>query len=161
MSDLTKFCAAIAHAKNVETADCNAIKFDDDDGFVKSLTANYANSCRVDYFEIIEKGLVFIELKDIKRKIRHLLSEKKTKQEIRESVLSNLDKKFNHSLQIIQKEIEPSLIPVINYLVVTNDTESNLLDRYLPESLKKKPFVICKTRDICNKLSTLKTRLCE
>jgi hypothetical protein len=38
----------------------SAIKFDDDDGFVASLAENYANWCKVDYFEIIENGLIRI-----------------------------------------------------------------------------------------------------
>jgi hypothetical protein len=45
------------------------IKFDDDDGFVASLAENYANWCKVDYFEIIENDLILIEMKDLQSKI--------------------------------------------------------------------------------------------
>ncbi len=161
----TKFCKAIQQAENIdgiiEEANCQAIKFDDSDGFVKSLSSN-VNECRVDYFETIENGLILIELKDIKGKISHLLRKKeKTKEEIQKSALSNIEKKFTDSLTIIRQIIDSSLIPVTNYLVVANNTESNLLDKYLPENLKKKPFVICETDEICEKLSTLNTRLCQ
>ncbi|RUA06795.1 MAG: hypothetical protein DSY43_01190 [Gammaproteobacteria bacterium] len=163
MIDLKSFCSKIEQAPNngVESAKCDAIKFDDQDGFVRSLTANYANQCRVDYFEKIEQGVILIELKDIKSKIKDLLKDKKDKEEIQKKVSLNLEKKFIDSLKIIQQEIDSNLIPVINYLVVTNDTESNLLDKYLPKNLKKKPFVICKTNEIRDKLSTLGTRLCQ
>jgi hypothetical protein len=144
-----------------EKTDCQAVKFDDKNGFVKSLTENYANACRVDYFEIIEQGVILIELKDIKRKIRHLLKNKKTKEKIQGKVLSNVERKFTDSLKIIQQEVSLNLIPIINYLVIANNTESNILDKYLPENLKKKPFVICKTNEICSKLSALDTRLCQ
>lgn len=162
MSDLTQFCQSIEqepYKGNLEKAGCRAIKFDDNDGFAKSLVENYANNCRVDYFEIIENGLIMIEMKHIRLKIENLSNE--DKKSIKEVLLSNVENKFTHSLRIIQKEINLNLIPTINYLVVSNNTESNMLDRYLPESLKKKPFVICKTNEICEKLSTLDTRLCQ
>ncbi|WXU00596.1 MAG: hypothetical protein Ctma_1322 [Catillopecten margaritatus gill symbiont] len=164
MNDLTEFCMTIAHAKNVkgiESASCNAIKFDDGDGFVKSLTTNYAQEHKVDYIEIVEQGAILIELKDIKSKVNYLLTKKKAKEEIQESLLSNLENKFTRSLGIIQREINPNLVSIINYLVVANGTESTILDKYLPENLKKEPFVICKTDEICNKLSTLTTRICQ
>lgn len=165
MNDLTEFCMTIAHAKNVkgieESASCNAIKFDDGNGFVKSLTTNYAQEHKVDYIEIVEQGAILIELKDIKSKVKYLLTKKKAKEEIQESLLSNLENKFTRSLGIIQGEINPNLVSIINYLVVANGTESTILDKYLPENLKKEPFVICKTDEICNKLSTLTTRICQ
>jgi hypothetical protein len=57
MDNFKKFCKQIKQAPNrgvEENAECSAIKFDDDDGFVASLAENYANWCKVDYFEIIE-----------------------------------------------------------------------------------------------------------
>lgn len=73
-----------------------------------------------------------------------------------------VESKFTNSLSIIQKKVSPNLMPTINYLVVANNTENNLLDRYLPENLKKNlSFVVCKTNEICKKLSTLNTRLCQ
>ncbi len=163
MDDLTKFCKPIQQAKHngIEAAGCQAIKFDDKDGFVKSLTTNYANDCRVDYFEVIENGVILIELKDIKAKISFLFKKKPNAERIQKTLLSNVEKKFTDSLRIIQKEINPNLISTINYLVIANNTENNLLDKYLPENLKKNPFVICKTNEICKKLSTLNTRLCQ
>ncbi|MBE8190131.1 MAG: hypothetical protein HAW58_04615 [Candidatus Thioglobus sp.] len=163
MTNLTNFCTAIQHSpheEKTEQADCKAIKFDDSDGFVESLTANYANSCRVDYFEVIEDGLIMIELKRIKLKIQNLLRQGKTKKDIRNKVLTNIAKKFQKSLSIIQSEINPDLIPTINYLVVDNDIESVILDKYLPNNLREEPFVICKTNEICDKLSKFDTRLC-
>lgn len=172
MNDLTEFCMTIAHARNekgIESASCNAIKFDDGNGFVKSLTTNYAQEHKVDYIEIVEQGAILIELKDIKSKVNYLLTKEKAKEltkeeakeEIKESLLSNLENKFTRSLGIIQGEINPNLVSIINYLVVANGTESTILDKYLPENLKKEPFVICKTDEICNKLSTLTTRRCQ
>jgi len=167
-SDLTVFCKLIEQAPNkgiAEQANCRAIKFDDADGFVESLTINYGTNCRVDYFEIIGNGLIMIEMKSIELKIRHLLNRSTTrkgmpKKDIPRKLLSNLENKFTDSLKIIQNEINSSLIPVINYLVVANNTNVIMLDKYLPKNLRKKPFVICKTKEIYNKLSTLGTRLC-
>jgi hypothetical protein len=164
MNDLTKFCQSIeqeAYKENLEKANCKAIKFDDDNGFVKSLTTDYAKKCRVDFFEIIENGLIMIEMKHIKWKIQDLLDKSETKENIKQKVLSNIACKFTDSLEIIQREIDSNLIPVRNYLVISNDTEINILDRYLPENLRKKPFVICETNKICEKLSILNTRLCQ
>jgi len=164
MDDLTKFCKPIQQAKHngIEAAGCQAIKFDDKDGFVKSLTINYANDCRVDYFEVIENGVILIELKDIKAKILSLFKKKKPNtEEIQKILLSNVENKFTDSLKKIQEEVSPNLMPTINYLVVANNTENNLLGKYLPENLKKNPFVICKTNEIFKKLSTLNTRLCQ
>ncbi len=165
MNDLTKFCKPIqqAEAENneIEAADCQAIKFDDEDGFVKSLTTNYANNCRVDYFEVVKNGVILIEPKDIQEKILSLFKKKPNTEEIKKKLLSNVESKFTVSLKIIQKEVSPNLIPTINYLVVANNTENNLLDKYLPKNLKENPFVICKTSEICDKLSTLNTRLCQ
>lgn len=164
MIDLANFCKKIEQTSvqhNIEPAPCKAIKFDDNDGWVQSLPTNYANYYRVDYFEIIESGLIMIELKHIKLKIQHLLNKGENKKSIREKILLNIDKKFTDSLRIIQYEINEDLIPTTNYLVVSNETENNILDKYLPNNLKKKPFVICKTNEICNKLSRLDTRLCQ
>jgi hypothetical protein len=33
-------------------------------------------------------------------------------------------------------EIKPDLIPITNYLVWKNDTETNLMDKYLPKEFK-------------------------
>ncbi len=164
MDDLTKFCKPIQQAKHngIEVAGCQAIKFDEnDDGFVSSLDKKNHNN-NVDYIEIIENGVILIELKDIKAKISSLFEEKpKNTKEIQKKLLSNVENKFTNSLSIIQKNINPNLMPTINYLVVANNTQNNLLDKYLPENLKKNPFVICKTNEICEKLSTLNTRLCQ
>jgi hypothetical protein len=163
VNNLKDYCQLIKHETFndlTEAANCNAIKFDDKDGFVKSLTANYANNCRVDYFDIIGQGVILIELKNIKEKILYLLENKTDKQEIQNKVLSNLDCKFKDSLKIIKDEVNANIVSVNNYLVVTNNTEINMLDKYLPEHLKKKPFVICKTSDICKKLSKLGAKLC-
>ncbi|OJA03542.1 hypothetical protein, partial [Bathymodiolus thermophilus thioautotrophic gill symbiont] len=130
-SNLTTFCKLIEQMPNnsiAEQANCNAIKFDDADGFTKSLTKIYDDKCRVDYFEIIENGLIMIEMKSIELKIRHLLNNNMPKKDIEKKVLSNLEKKFTDSLKIIQKEINSSLIPVINYLVVANNTNVIMLD---------------------------------
>jgi hypothetical protein len=165
MDDLTKFCKPIqqAQAENngIEAVGCQAIKFDGKDGFVKSLTTNYENDCKVDYFEVIENDVILIELKDIQAKILFLFKKKPNAEEIQKTLLSNVEKKFTVSLSIIQNNINSNLMPTINYLVVANNTENNLLDKYLPENLKKNPFVICKTNEICKKLSTLNTRLCQ
>ena len=168
MDDLTKFCKPIQQAKHngIEVAGCQAIKFDEnDDGFVSSLDKKNHNN-NVDYIEIIENGVILIELKDIKAKISSLFEEKpkntkEIQKKLQKKLLSNVENKFTNSLSIIQKNINPNLMPTINYLVVANNTQNNLLDKYLPENLKKNPFVICKTNEICEKLSTLNTRLCQ
>lgn len=166
MGDLTKFCKPIQQVKSkkvvVESAVCKAILFDEnDDGFVSSLDKkNYNNN--VDYIEIIENGIILIELKDIQANIFSLFKKKPNTEEIQKKLLSNVENKFTDSLRIIQKNINPNLMPTINYLVVANNTENNLLDKYLPENLKKNLFfVVCKTDEICKKLSTLNTRLCQ
>lgn len=165
INDLKKFCKPIQQAEDqnneIEVAGCQAIKFDDDDGFAKSLSENYDNNHRVDYFEVIKNSVILIELKDIQNKILDSFKEKPSTEEIQEKLLSNVESKFTDSLKIIQKEVNPNLMPIINYLVVANNTQNNLLDKYLPKNLKKNPFVICKTNEICEKLSTLDTRLCQ
>ncbi|SHA07454.1 hypothetical protein BTHERMOSOX_1266 [Bathymodiolus thermophilus thioautotrophic gill symbiont] len=163
LNSLTAWCKPIEQAPNkgiAEQAKCRAIKFDDADGFVESLVANYSADCRVDYFEITGNDLIMIEMKDMELKIQHLSNNGVLKKDIEKKVLSNLENKFTDSLKIIQNEINSSLIPVINYLVVANNTNVIMLDKYLPKNPRKKPFVVCKTDEICNKLSTLGTRLC-
>jgi hypothetical protein len=51
-------------------------------------------------------------------------------------------------------EIKPDLTPITNYLVWKNDTETNLIDKYLPKEFKDRPYQICRTNEICAKLST-------
>jgi hypothetical protein len=58
------------------------IKFDDDDGLVASLTENYADQCRVDYVEIIENGLILIEMKDLQSKILENFERRPTQEEL-------------------------------------------------------------------------------
>ncbi|CAB5495040.1 hypothetical protein THERMOT_230 [Bathymodiolus thermophilus thioautotrophic gill symbiont] len=163
VNSLTAWCKPIEQAPDnkgiAEEAYCNAIKFDDADGFVESLkTKNYSNDCRVDYFERTGNDLIMIEMKNMELKIQHLSDNGTSKKDIEKKVLSNLENKFTDSLKIIQNEINPSLIPMINYLVVANNTDVIMLDKYLPKNLREKPFVICKTKEICNKLSILGTR---
>ncbi|CAB5495245.1 hypothetical protein [Bathymodiolus thermophilus thioautotrophic gill symbiont] len=164
VNSLTVWCKPIEQAPDnkgiAEQAYCNAIKFDDPNGLAAKSAKNYNNKSRVDYFEITGNDLIMIEMKDMELKIQHLSNNGVLKKDIEKKVLSNLENKFTDSLKIIQNEINSSLIPVINYLVVANNTNVIMLDKYLPKNLRKKPFVICKTKEICNKLSTLGTRLC-
>jgi hypothetical protein len=37
--------------------------------------------------------------------------------------------------------VNPNLTPVTNYLVWKNDTETNLMDKYLPKEFKDRPVV--------------------
>jgi hypothetical protein len=47
-----------------------------------------------------------------------------------------MSKKFKHSITLMA-EIKPDLIPITNYLVWKNDTETNLIDKYLPKEFKE------------------------
>jgi hypothetical protein len=44
-------------------------------------------------------------------------------------IFENMIKKFKHSITLMA-EIKPDLIPITNYLVWKNDTETNLIDKY-------------------------------
>lgn len=162
MDNFKKFCKQIKQAPNrgvEENAECSAIKFDDDDGLVASLTENYADQCRVDYVEIIENGLILIEMKDLQSKILENFERRPTQEEL-SGIFDNMIKKFKHSITLMA-EIKPDLIPITNYLVWKNDTETNLMDKYLPKEFKDRPYQICRTNEIFAKLSTLGTRLCQ
>ncbi len=162
MGNFKKFCKQIKQAPNrgvEENAECSAIKFDDDDGLVASLTENYADQCRVDYVEIIENGLILIEMKDLRSKILNNFKAKPTKKEL-SGIFENIIKKFNNSTTLM-RGVNPNLTPVTNYLVWKNDTETNLIDKYLPKEFKDRPYQICRTNEICAKLSTFGTRLCQ
>ena len=164
MINLKCFCKPIQQAENhgvTEKAECNAIKFDDEDGFVKSLDNNYATDHRIDYFEIIEKGLIMIEVKDLRLRILKKYPDKEPTTNELKSIFDNLKNKFRDSLKIINKEIKSDLIPVSNYLVWKNDTDTILMDRYLPREFKDKPYNICKTSEICGKLNIFTSRLCQ
>jgi hypothetical protein len=164
MADLINYCKTIQHAisqnGNVESAACKAILFDiHDNGFVFSLdNKDYNQVCQVDYINTIENGIILIELKDLSEQL-----ELKTV----EDILENLGKKYTKSIEIIQKHISQHLIPTLYYVVVKNDTDIVVLDNFFPVKKIKikfkgvKYFVICKTNEICKKLSTLNTRLCQ
>jgi hypothetical protein len=53
-------------------------------------------------------------------------------------IFKNMIKKFKHSITLMA-EIKPDLIPITNYLVWKNDTETNLIDKYLPKEFKDRP----------------------
>ncbi len=162
MADLTDYCKTTQHAEkdgNREAADCKAILFDrHDGGFVVSLDKKYSQICQVDYIEIIENGVILIELKDLKEQLKS-----KTPRDI----LKNLGKKYTESIKIIRKHINQLVIPILYCVVVKNDTDIVILDNFFPiKKIKikfKRPeyFVICKTNEICAKLATLDTRLCQ
>lgn len=161
MADLTNYCKTIQHAKckkgGVESAVCKAILFDiHNEGFVASLDKDYSQECQVDYIDIIEKekGIILIELKDLSAQL-----ELKTA----EDILDNLGKKYTKSIEIIQKHISQNFTPILYYVVVKNDTDIVVLDSFFPVKkikIKFKGVVICKTNEICEKLSKLNTRLC-
>ncbi|BAS68489.1 hypothetical protein [Bathymodiolus septemdierum thioautotrophic gill symbiont] len=162
MIDLKSFCSKIEHAPNngVESAECDAIKFDGENGFAESLTENCANQCRVDYFDIIENGLIMIEMKDLQSKILKNPKEQPTQKNLK-AIFKNMSAKFANSFDLIKQEISPDLIEVSNYLVWKDNTDTNLMDRYLPANFKEKPYQICKTKEICEKISKLDTRICQ
>lgn len=159
MADLTNYCKTIQHAKckkgGVESAVCKAILFDiHDKGFVASLDKDYNQECQVDYIDIIENGIILIELKDLSAQLKSTTAE---------DILENLSKKYTKSIEIIQRHISQRLIPALYYVVVKNDTDIVVLDSFFPVKkikIKFKGVVICKTNEICKKLSTLNTRLC-
>jgi hypothetical protein len=49
-------------------------------------------------------------------------------QEELSGIFKNMIKKFKHSITLMA-EIKPDLIPITNYLVWKNDTETNLIDK--------------------------------
>lgn len=156
MVDLTNYCKTIQHAEkhgNKEVADCKAILFDmNDGGFVSSLDKKYGQACQVDYIEMIENRVILIELKDLKEQLKNKTSK---------DILSNLGKKYTKSIEIIQ-----NAVPILYYVVVKNDTDIVALDNFLSiKDIKIKfentSFEICETNKICEKLSTLSTRLCQ
>lgn len=160
-ADLTSFCQVIQHAsckeKKVESADCKAILFDENDnGFVSSLDKKNYNS-NVDYIEIIENGIILIELRD-------LSEHEPLNPKISKDTLDNLTKKYFKS---IEKHIAQKLIPTLYYVVVKNNTEIVIKDNFFTVKEIKKEFkrteyfTICTTNEICEKLSTLDTRLCQ
>jgi hypothetical protein len=153
VNELKDCCQTIKQAPNngIESAECNAIKFDD--GFTQEDNV-------VDYIEIIENGLIMIEMKDLQLKILDNFGVKPTKKEL-EKVFKNMISKFQVSYQLAKQKIDPSLIKVSNYLVWKDNTDIVLMDRYLPTDFKEKPYQICKTNEICKKLSKLDTRICK
>lgn len=161
MVDLTNYCKTIQHAEkhgNKEVADCKAILFDmNDGGFVSSLDKRYGQACQVDYIEMIENRVILIELKDLKEQLKNKTSK---------DILSNLGKKYTKSIEIIQKHITQNAVPILYYVVVKNDTEIVVWDNLFSiKDIKIKfentSFEICETNKICEKLSTLSTRLCQ
>lgn len=156
MVDLTNYCKTIQHAEkhgNKEVAYCKAISFDmNDGGFVSSLDKRYGQACQVDYIEMIENRVILIELKDLKEQLKNKTSK---------DILSNLGKKYTKSIEIIQ-----NAVPILYYVVVKNDTEIVVWDNLFSiKDIKIKfentSFEICETNKICEKLSTLSTRLCQ
>ncbi|WP_090715805.1 MULTISPECIES: hypothetical protein [sulfur-oxidizing symbionts] len=156
MVDLTNYCKTIQHAEkhgNKEMADCKAILFDmNDGGFVSSLGKKYGQACQVDYIEMIENRVILIELKDLKEQLKNKTSK---------DILNNLGKKYTKSIEIIQ-----NAVPILYYVVVKNDTEIVVWDNLFSiKDIKIKfentSFEICETNKICEKLSTLNTRLCQ
>ncbi|CAB5501439.1 hypothetical protein AZO1586I_811 [Bathymodiolus thermophilus thioautotrophic gill symbiont] len=134
-------------------ADCKAILFDmNDGGFVSSLGKKYGQACQVDYIEMIENRVILIELKDLKEQLKNKTSK---------DILNNLGKKYTKSIEIIQ-----NAVPILYYVVVKNDTEIVVWDNLFSiKDIKIKfentSFEICETNKICEKLSTLNTRLCQ
>jgi hypothetical protein len=153
MSNLKDYCETIKQASNngIESAECNAIKFDG--GFTQKDNV-------VDYIDIIENGLIMIEMKDLQLKILDNFGVKPTKKKL-EKVFKNMISKFKNSYLLAKQEINCELIETSNYLVWKNNTDIVLMDRYLPTDFKEKPYQICKTSDICEKLSKLDTRICK
>jgi len=165
MVDLTHYCGKIQHAKkdgDREKADCRAILFDrNDDGFVGFLDKRiYGQVSQVDYIEKIESGVILIELRDLAEKLVHTSVA---------DILKNLTKKYNHSISIIRNNIDINCIPVSYYIVVKNNTDILILDNLFPIREVKKnfsfnsrdSFIVCKTDEICEKLSALDIRLCH
>jgi hypothetical protein len=163
MADLINYCKTIQHATarcgNREEAVCKAILFDiNDNGFVKSLNKNYNNDGQVDYIEMIGDEVILLELKDLKEKLTHTSAS---------DILINLTNKYNVSISIIKDYINQNCIPVSYYVVVQNNTDIVTLDNLFPIREVKKNlslkgnFIVCKTNEICKKLSTLNTRLCQ
>ncbi|SEH66190.1 hypothetical protein BAZSYMB_SCAFFOLD00041_6 [Bathymodiolus azoricus thioautotrophic gill symbiont] len=134
-------------------ADCKAILFDmNDGGFVSSLGKKYGQACQVDYIEMIENRVILIELKDLKEQLKNKTSK---------DILNNLGKKYTKSIEIIQ-----NAVPILYYVVVKNDTEIVVWDNLFSiKDIKIKfentSFEIYETNKICEKLSTLNTRLCQ
>jgi hypothetical protein len=72
----------------------------------------------------------------------------------------------SNAFEIIQKHITQNAVPILYYVVVKNDTDIVALDNFLSiKDIKIKfentSFEICETNKICEKLSTLSTRLCQ
>jgi hypothetical protein len=153
VNNLNKFCEEIKQAPNngVESAECRAIKFDD--GFTKADSV-------VDYIDIIENGLIMIEMKDLQLIMLKNFKGKPTKKDLK-AIFENMIAKFTNAFNLIKQEINPDLISVSNYLVWKNNTDAILMDRYLPKEFKDKPYQICKTDEICDKLKKLTTRICK
>jgi hypothetical protein len=153
VNNLKDYCQSIEQAPNngIESAKCNAINFDG--GFTQKDNV-------VDYVDIIEKGLIMIEMKDLQLKISNNFKNKPTKKDL-EGIFNNLIDKFKNSYQWAKQEIDYNLIETSSYLVWKNNTDTVLMDRYLPEEFKKRPYQICKTKDICKELSELTTRICK
>jgi hypothetical protein len=153
MNNLKKHCETIQQAPNngVESTNCKAVKFDD--GFTKA-------DCVVDYIDIIENGLIMIEMKDLQLLILKNFKGKPGKEELKE-VFKNIITKFTNAFNLITKEINPDLIKVSNYLVWKNNTDTVFMDKYLPREFKDRPYQICKTNEICDRLKGLNIRICQ
>ncbi len=154
-ANLINYCMMIRHAKSrdgkIEEANCKAVLFDqNDEGLVKGLNGNYGSSGQVDYIEMTGNKIVLLELKDLMEKL---------KCKSVDSILINLDKKYNDSIEIIRKHIN-SCASITYYVVVKNNTDIVVLDNIFPIRKVKKSFTVCKTNEICSKLSEFNTRLC-
>jgi hypothetical protein len=152
-------CQTISHDldinKRKEVADCEALEFD------LYFQQKYPQSERVDYIEIIENGLILIELKDLESKIKNLYKNNTTTQDIKNEINNNLDKKYKESIKISRNEIQSNLIDIVFYIVVKNDTDIVFLNNFLNIQQIKNNFHLYKTRSICKKLSIFNTRLCQ
>jgi len=153
-----KYCKTIQHSPPIkgaiEQAACQAILFDqNDNGCVKEL--NYGTYAQVDYIDLIGNELILIELKDLRAQLEN---------KNMDDILTNLTKKYNDSINIVKASINNNCVPIQYYVVIKNDTDIVLFDNFFPIRKRKIDkhfnFVVCKTDEICNKLSTLGTRLC-
>lgn len=151
-------CEVISHAKGrdgvIENADCKALEFD------RHFRKTYPSE-RVDYIDIIENGLILIELKDISSRVRHLSKKDKNVDNIKLSIANNLTEKHDQSVLISRDKIQKNLISVIFYIVVKNNTDVVFINNFLEIEQRNANFHICRTNEICNKLSAFNTRKCQ
>lgn len=152
-------CQTISHSLDInnrkEVADCEALEFD------LYFEHKYPSYCRVDYIELIENGIILIELKDLASKINKLRNKNYNTTKIKEKITSNLDCKYRESIIIARKEIQDNLIDIVFYIIVKNDTDIVVLDNFLNIQQIKNNFHLYKTKSICEKLSIFNTRKCQ